>query len=93
MLRFNPSIIAASALMLSIQHKQRFCPDPSKITESNFDLPMITKLGLNEQQMTWCMKELRFLHIGSSKSSLRAVRKKYTSTKYQAIIQLINNDL
>lgn len=93
MLRFKPSIIAGSALILAIQQRLKSNPSLSATYSALLDSSFLASLGLNEEQMAWCVKELKYLHLGSSKSSLQAVRKKYLSSKVTGLTQLINCNL
>ena len=45
---------------------------------------LLGEMGMSASQVQICMKELQFLHVGSAKSSLQAVRKKYQSSRFSA---------
>lgn len=89
MLQYPPSIIAASALCLAYNTKLKY-PLCSQESERKAESFLTTQFGFKESDLLLCMRELQFLHTGSMKSSLQAVRKKYSQGKYVCIHQIIN---
>lgn len=84
MLQYTPSVLTASAIIFAYKSKAKMSQQTTsaeKVAES-----FATKLlGFREGDLSLCQKELYFLQLGSLKSSLQAVRKKYSSNRYTSI--------
>ena len=76
MLQYPTSVLAAAAICQSQRTLRRSEPETF--------LREIHKI-VNAEVLDSCCRELQFLHFGSMKSSLQAVRKKYQASEFARI--------
>jgi len=92
MLKYNPSLLAASALFLALKIIPKFDENDSSIKLPAWDEKMLRHTGYTESQLRPCAKDLCILLQGIEKCSLQAVRKKFSNSAYNevALIRLEN---
>lgn len=92
MLKYNPSLLAASALFLALKIIPKFDENDPSIKLPAWDEKMLKHTGYTESQLRPCAKDLCILLQGIEKCSLQAVRKKFSNSAYNevALIRLEN---
>lgn len=84
MLQYTPSVITASAITFAYRTQSKYLHNTATV-EKSAESYATKLLGFREGDLSLCQKELYFLQVGSLKSSLQAVRKKYSSNRYTGI--------
>lgn len=79
MLRYNPSLIAASAIYLNNKIAKR---------EPAWPINLMDNSGYRENDLKNCAKDICVLLQGVEKCSLQAVRKKFSLPKFGEVAKL-----
>lgn len=81
MSRYQPSHVASASLLLANKVMKKPEPWPAALSKASHT---------TEQSLRPCGRELCALLQGAEKSSLQAVRKKFSSEKYHSVAKLLN---
>jgi hypothetical protein len=85
MLKYCPSLLAASALFLALKIIPRFDINNTDIKLPAWDESLMKHSGYSESILRPCAKDLCILLQGIEKCSLQAVRKKFSNPNYNEV--------
>ncbi|CDW78450.1 UNKNOWN [Stylonychia lemnae] len=87
MLQYDSSVVAASAICLAYKDLSlaMSCVQASPQYDQRVEQYISQSLGFNETDLLICIKELQFIKIRSTNSTLQSVRKKYAHPQYSSI--------
>lgn len=85
MLQYSASAIAASGVILAYKIINQGLENVLISQSQSLDSGLHQALGFGDCELAPCMQDLYSLQVRGEQSSLQAVRKKYSNSKYAAV--------